>query len=99
MEEFGKGLELQAQQTWRTAMGNVDSEPIPNEIVAERNNRALCRQVILDGVNWVSAIGGNMKAASDVSLPLSCTWRKTEALSGSGLGPFLLHPQQYCRNS
>jgi hypothetical protein len=77
-------------------MGDVDSEPIPDELAAERNNRALCGQVVTYRIlTWVSVIGGNTKAALVVSLPLACTWHETMASSGLGLGPFLLHPQQY----
>jgi hypothetical protein len=65
--------ELQARQNRRAATGNMYSEPIPNEIAAERNNCALCGQVILDQMTWVSSIGGNTKAVLDVSLPLACT--------------------------
>jgi hypothetical protein len=79
-------------------MGNVDSEPIPNLIVAEDNNRALCGQIIPDQMAWVSTIRGNTKAALDIFLPLACTWRKMEALLRSGLGPLLWHPRQCCEN-
>ncbi len=83
---------MQAQQHRRTVMGNVDYEPIPDKLAAERNNCALRGQVIPEWMAWVSAIGGTTMAALEVSLPLACTWHETDALSGSGLGPFLLHP-------
>jgi hypothetical protein len=83
--EFGKRPELQARQHWRAGRGNVDHKPIPDEVAAECNNWALQGLVILDRMAWVSAIGGNTKAALDISLPLT-------ALLGLELGPFLLHP-------
>ncbi len=88
MGEFGKGPELQARQHRRAARGNLDRKPIPGEVAAEHDNCALGGQVIPDQMTWVSAIGGYTKAALDVSLPLACTWHKTKALLGSGLGPF-----------
>jgi hypothetical protein len=76
-------------------MGNVDSEPIPDEVAAERDDCALCRKVVPDRIlTQVSPIGGNVEAALDVSLPLAGTWCKTEVSSGLGLGPFLLHQWQ-----
>jgi hypothetical protein len=95
--EFSKGPELQAQQHWRTAMGNMDYEPILDELVAKSNNRTLRRQVIPNRMARVSAIRGNTKAALDVSLPLTCICRKMDASLGSGLGPFLLHPLEILR--
>jgi hypothetical protein len=90
--KYSKGLELQAQQHRCAATGNVDYKPIPDELAAEHDNCRLRGQVIPDRMARVFAIGGNTKAALDISLPLACTWHEMDALSGLGLGPFLLHP-------
>ncbi len=71
----------------------MDLEPIPNELVANCNDRALCGQVV---PNWIAIrvfqTRGNTEAVLGISLPHACTWGETEALLGAGPGPLLLRP-------